>query len=168
MTSRATVLEMDDASRGDKDARSDRGKLTTRRYGRRHERSNDNSEDRDKRPIPAEIKSKTITHLLLTDPLRQYSRWHHSLNSHLINADPMFGNLLEGEESDWLYHYELALARLPTALVKEEEAAYLVSSTTRRNKQSLGTAALAALSDAYQYDPLDHFQRLKAELHRPI
>ncbi len=28
--------------------------------------------------------------------------------------------------------------------------------------------ALAALADAYQYDPLDHVQRLKTELHRPI
>ncbi len=43
-----------------------------------------------------------------------------------------------------------------------------MSGTTRRNKQHPDTAALAALSDAYQYDPLDHVQRLKSELHRPI
>ena len=53
-------------------------------------------------------------------------------------------------------------------MVKDEDAAYLVAGTTRRHKAKHGTAALAALADAYQYDPLDHVQRLKAELHRPI
>ena len=90
------------------------------------------------------------------------------MKSHLINSDPLFGNLLKGEDNEWLYHYELALARLLTAVVKDEDAAYLVAGTTRRNKEHPGTAALAALSDAYQYDPLDHAQRLKSELHRPI
>ena len=85
-----------------------------------------------------------------------------------MNADPLFGNILEGEDNDWLYYYELALAKLLTAVVKDEDAAYVVAGTTRRNKERPGTAALAALSDAYQYDPLDHVQCLKAELHRPI
>ena len=44
----------------------------------------------------------------------------------------------------------------------------MVAGATRRNKERPGTAALSALSDAYQYDPLDHVQTLKAELHRPI
>ena len=115
-----------------------------------------------------EIKMKTVTHPLLTDPLHQYARWCFSLKSHLINADPLFGDLLDGEESEWLYHYELAIARLLTSIVKDEDAAYVVAGATRRNKDCPGTAALAALSDAYQYDPLDHIQTLKAELHRPI
>ena len=38
----------------------------------------------------------------------------------------------------------------------------------RRHKTRPGTVALAGLADSYQYDPLDHAQRLKAELHRPI
>jgi hypothetical protein len=85
-----------------------------------------------------------------------------------MNADPLFGNTLEGEDSEWLYHYELALAKLLTAIVKDEDAAYVVAGATRRNKERPGTAALAALSDAYHYDPLDHIETLKAELHRPI
>ena len=100
--------------------------------------------------------------------MRQFSRWHFSLKSHLMNSDPLFGNTLEGEDSEWLYHYELSLAKLLTAIVKDEDAAYVVAGATRRNKDPPGTAALAALSDAYQYDPLDHIQTLKAELHRPI
>ncbi|MFN9941918.1 MAG: hypothetical protein ACK56I_20830, partial [bacterium] len=74
-----------------------------------------------------------MTHLLLSDPFRQYARWLFSLKSHLINAGPLFGNMLEGEDSDWLYYYELALARLLTAVVKDEDAAYLVAGTTRRH-----------------------------------
>ena len=135
---------------------------------RRRERRRDDDEHRDNRPVPADIKLKTVTHLLLTDPMRQFSRWHFSLKPHLMNADPLFGNMLEGEDSEWLYHYELSLAKLLTAIVKDEDAAYVVAGATRRNKDRPGTAALAALSDAYQYDPLDHIQTLKAELHRPI
>ncbi len=100
--------------------------------------------------------------------MRQFARCHFSLKSHLMNHDPLFGNMLDGEDSDWLLHYELALAKLLTAIVKDEDAAYVVAGATRRNKQRPGTAALAALTDAYQYDPLDHVQTLKAELHRPI
>ncbi len=85
-----------------------------------------------------------------------------------MNADPLFGNTLEGVDSECLYHYELAIARLLTAIVKDEDVAYVVAGATRRNKDCPGTVALAALSDAYQYDPLDHIQTLKAELHRPI
>ncbi len=81
---------------------------------------------------------------------------HFSLKSHLVNLDPLFGDLLAGEDNDWLYYYELGLARPLTAIVKDEDAAYLVAGTTRRNKEHPSTAALAALSDAYQYDPLDH------------
>ncbi len=99
--------------------------------------------------MPAEIKLKTVTHLLLTDPMRQFSRWHFSLKSHLMNADPLFGNTLEGEDSEWLYHYELSLAKLLTTIVKDEDVAYVVAGATRRSKDRPGTAALAALSDAY-------------------
>ena len=116
---------------------------------RRRERRRDDDEHRDNRPLPTDIKLKTVTHLLLTDPMRQFSRWHFSLKSHLMNADPLFGNTLEGEDSVWLYNYELALAKLLTAIVKDEDAAYVVAGATRRNKERPGTTALAALSDAY-------------------
>ena len=171
MTSRVAVLEVDATSHGDQDsdARSDRGRPSGRRHDReRRERRSDHSDHRDNTHVLAKIKLMTVTHLLVTKPLRQYSKWHTSLKSHLINADPLFGDLLDGEDSEWLYHYELALARLITIVVKDEDAIYLVAGTTRRHKAKPGTAALAALADAYQYDPLDHVQRLKAELHRPI
>ena len=66
----------------------------------RRERQRSNDVHRDNRPVPAEIKLKTVTHLLLTDPMRQFARWHFSLKSHLMNHDPLFGNMLEGENSD--------------------------------------------------------------------
>ena len=142
------------------DSDRDSGRMTPERpprhaHGRdrRHRRQRDPDEHRDNRPVPADIKLKTVTHLLLTNPMRQFSRWHFSLKSHLMNADPLFGNTLEGEDNEWLYYYELALAKLLTAIVKDEDAAYVVAGATRRNKDRPGTAALAALSDAYQYDP---------------
>ncbi len=49
-----------------------------------------------------------------------------------MNADPLFGNTLDGEDSEWLYHYELALAKLLTTIVKDEDAAYVVAGATRR------------------------------------
>ena len=48
------------------------------------------------------------------------------------------------------------------------DAAYVVASRIRRHDDRPSTAALAGLADTYQYDPVDHVQRLKAELHRPI
>uniref|UniRef100_UPI002AFEED85 hypothetical protein n=1 Tax=Limnohabitans sp. TaxID=1907725 RepID=UPI002AFEED85 len=104
---------------------------------------------------------KSVTHILLTDPMRHFSRWHFYFKSHLMNADPLFGNTLEGEDNEWLYYYELAVAKLLTTIVKDEDVAYVVAGATRRNKDRPATAALAALSDAYQYDPLDHIQTLK-------
>ncbi len=73
-----------------------------------------------------------------------------------LTVDPLYGTLLEGDDSDWLYFYELSLARLLTALVKDEDATYLVAGRIRRHKTRPGTAALAGLADSYQYDPLDH------------
>ena len=105
-------------SAAESDSDHDSGRVTSDRPPHRHhdrerrERRRERGDRRDNRPVPAEIKLKTVTHLLLTDPLRQYGRWHFSLKSHLINADPLFGNMLEGEDNDWLYYYELALARL--------------------------------------------------------
>ncbi len=43
--------------------------------------------------------------------------------------------MMEGDNTDWLYHYELALARLLTTVVKDEDGAYLVASTTPRHKE---------------------------------
>ena len=86
-----------------------------------------------------------------------------------MTLDPRFKSLLETEdETNELYHYQWALARLITALVVDTDAAYVVASRIRRHDDRPGTAALAGLADTYQYDPVDHVQRLKAELHRPI
>ncbi len=136
----------------------DSGRMTPERPARRlhgrdrrnrRERRRERDDYRDNRPVPAEIKLKIVTHFMLTDPMRQFSIWHFSLKSHLMNADPLFGNALEGEDSEWLYHYEMALAKLLTAIVKDEDATYVVACSTRRNKERPGTTALAALSDAY-------------------
>ena len=70
MTSRVAVLEAHVASHGDQDARFDRGRPSTRRHGGRRERGSDDSDHKDNIPVPAEIKVKTVTHLLLTDPPR--------------------------------------------------------------------------------------------------
>ena len=152
MAARHPAADAAPASDHDSDDRSDRATPTRRHDRERRERRRDRAKRRDNRPILVEIKVKAVTNLMLADPLRQYARWHFSLKSHLINADPLFGDLLDGEESEWLYHYELALARLITAVVKDEDAAYLVAGTTRRHKARPGTAARAALADAYQYD----------------
>ena len=105
------------------DSDRDSGRMTPERPSRRshardrrhrRERRREPDEHTDNRSVPAEIKLKTVTHLLLIDPMRQFSRWHLSLKSHLMNADPLFGNTLDGEDSEWLYHYELALAKLLT------------------------------------------------------
>ncbi len=93
------------------DSEHDSGRVTPdrpphRRHDReRRERKRERGDRMDNIPVPAEIKLKTVTHLLLTDPLHQYARWHFSLKSHLINADPLFGNMLEGEDNDWLYYW---------------------------------------------------------------
>ena len=50
----------------------------------------------------------------------------------------------------------------------DTDAAYVVASRIRRHDDSLGTTALTGLANTYQYDLVDHVQRLKAELHRPI
>ena len=52
----------------------------------RRERQRSRDDHRDNRPVPSEIKLKTVTHLLLTDPLRQFSRWHFSVKSHLKSS----------------------------------------------------------------------------------
>ncbi len=73
MTSRATILDMEAAPLSDRDSddRSDRGTPPARRHDReRRERRRDRSDRRDNRHVPVEIKVKTITHLLVTDPLR--------------------------------------------------------------------------------------------------
>jgi hypothetical protein len=76
--------------------------------------------------------------------------------------------LFDGEDNNGdLYHYEWSLARL-SALVVDSDAAYVVANRIRRHEDRPGTAALAGLADTYQYDPVDHAQRLKTELHRPM
>ena len=45
----------------------------------RRDRNRSRDDHRDNRPVPAEIKLKTVTHLMLTDPMRQFARWHFSL-----------------------------------------------------------------------------------------
>jgi hypothetical protein len=117
---------------------------------------------------PAEIKHKSVTHLHLTDPVRQFSRWYFSLKCFLITEDPVFGKLLEGERGDHLYHYEWSLAKLITYLVKDEDAQYTVGGCIRRHQETPGTAAMAGLSDAYQFDPVEHVLQLRMELHKPI
>jgi hypothetical protein len=110
-----------------------------------------------------------LAHLQLTDPITPYGRWYFNLKGYLLTLDPKFKTLLETEdEHNELYHYQWALARLITALVVDSDATYVVASRIRRHQDRLGTAALAGLADTYQYDPVDHIQRLKAELHRPI
>ena len=79
MTSRVTVPNVDAAppSDHDSDDRSDRATPPRSHDRERRERRHDRAERtvrRDNRPVPAEIKVKTVPHLLLTDPLRQYSR----------------------------------------------------------------------------------------------
>ena len=46
--------------------------------------------------------------------------------------------------------------------------AYVVASRIRRHEDRPRTVAMSGLADTYQYDPVDHAQRLKIELHRPI
>ncbi len=108
-------------------------------------------------------------HLQLTDPISQYGRWYFHLKGYLITQDPNYKLLFEGGGDDNnLYHYKWSLARLITALVVDSDAAYVVASRIRRHEDCPGTAALAGLADTYQYDHVDHAQRLKTELHRPI
>ncbi len=87
----------------------------------------------DNRVKPAEIKHKSMTHLHLTDPIRQYGRWYFSLKHFLITEDPIFGRLLDGERGDHLYHYEWCLAKLITFLVKDEDAQYTVGGCIHRH-----------------------------------
>lgn len=55
-----------------------------------------------------------------------------------------------------------------TALVKDNDVAYVAAGRIRRHKNQPGTATLPGVADTYEYDPLDHAQRPKTELHRPI
>ena len=122
----------------------------------------------DNRVKPSKIKHKSVTHLHLTDPIRQYGRWYFSLKQFLITEDPVFGRLLDGERGDHLYHYEWCLAKLITFLVKDEDAQYTVGGCIRRHQQAPGIAALEGLADTYQFDPVEHARQLRMELHKPI
>ena len=90
----------------------------------------------DTRVKPKEIKHKSVTHLHLTDPIRQFSRWYFSLKSFLITEDSVFGQLLDGERGDHLYHYEWELGRLITFLVKDVDAQYTVGGCIRRHQSA--------------------------------
>lgn len=103
----------------------------------------------DRRARPSEIKHKSVTHLHLTDPVRQFGRWYFSLKSFLITEEPVFGRLLDGERGEHMYHYEWCLAKLIAYLVKDEDAQYTIGGCIRRHQQAPGTAALAGLSDTY-------------------
>ena len=107
------------------------------------------SQGLDTRAKPKEIKHKSVTHLHLTDPVRQFSRWYFSLKSFLITEDPVFGKLLDGERGDHLYYYEWELSRLITFLVKDVDAQYTVGGCVRRHQSTPGSAALEGLADAY-------------------
>ncbi len=54
-----------------------------------------------------------------------------------------------------------------TALLVDIDAAYVVANKIRRHEERPDTTALSGLADTYQYDQVDHAQRLKTELHRP-
>jgi hypothetical protein len=108
-------------------------------------------------------------HLQLTDPITQYGRWYFQLKQYLTTLDPRYTTLFEGrDEGNQLYHYQWAVAKLLNNLVSDRDAAYVVASRIRLHPDTPGSAALTGLADAYQYDPVDHAQRLRAELHRPI
>ena len=108
-------------------------------------------------------------HLQLTDPITQYGRWYFQLKQYLTTLDPRYTTLFEGgDEANQLYHYQWAVAKLLNNLVADRDAAYVVANRIRLHPDTPGTTALAGLADAYQYDPVDHAQRLRAELHRPI
>ena len=115
-----------------------------------------------------EIKVKTLSHLHLTDPSQQFARWFFSFKNHLITIDPVYEELFDGSDDPRLIQHERQLAYLLTALVKDGEAKYVVAGRIRLNKQRPGSCALKGLTDTYQFDPVEHSQRLKMELHRPI
>ena len=137
----------------------------------RRNRIRDREERRDRRRVPRDIKLKSVPlHLQLTNPISQYGRWYFHLKGYLITQDPNYKLLFEGGDQDNnFYHYQWSLARLITAPVVDNDAAYVAASRFRRHEDRPGTAALVGLADTYyQYDPMDHAQRLKTKLHRPI
>ena len=75
MASRATVPDAAATSAGGIDSNdhspSDRG--------RGRDRARDRNERRDNRPVPDDIKPKSLPLLALIDPLRPYGRWFSSL-----------------------------------------------------------------------------------------
>ena len=120
-------------------------------------------------PFPVrEIKVKSLAHLHLVDGPKQFSRWLFSLKNHLITLDPTYEDLFDGSDDPRLFQHERQLAFLLTSLIKDMDAQYIVAGRIRRNKERPGSEALKALAATFQYDPIEHAQQLKMELHRPI
>lgn len=111
-----------------------------------------------------DIDLDTLLHLLLIDPVRQFSPWYFSLRNHLRRIDPRYEELFGGSLDPSLYPYERQLSRLLVFLCRDIDSLYAIGGPIRRNKLHTGSACLQSLADCYLFDQLDHARRLEAYL----
>ena len=62
----------------------------------RDRRNRGREDNRDRRPVPATIKIKSLPlQLQLADPISQYGRWYFSVKGHLMAHDPLYCLLVQ-------------------------------------------------------------------------
>lgn len=77
--------------------------------------------------------------------LSELVRWLFSLKSYQLTEDPSFGDLFDGEEGDLDFHFEWALAKLITVMVKDNDIMFVLVGHIRHHKSQPGTITFTRL-----------------------